>query len=107
MKVPTLILTALLLTVTAAAGAWYAIGSVNVSGLVPTNFTAAQVIKERCPVHLVRPEWITGKDQMDVLLNWPVAEIKARLTVLLVVWLLGVGALVRLSAPSQRHEHQA
>ena len=41
----------LLVTLLAASGAWYAIGSVNISGLVPTNFVAAQVIKQRCPVH--------------------------------------------------------
>ena len=107
MKTPSFILMVLLLTLLTASGAWYAIGSVNISGLVPTNFVAAQVIKQRCPVHLVPPEWIAGKDQTDVLLNWPVAEIKARLTLLLIVWLLGVGGLIRLSARSQRHESLA
>jgi hypothetical protein len=76
-------------------------------GLLPTNFVAAKVIKQGCRVHLVRPEWVAGKEQTDLLLNWPVAEIKARLTLLLIVWLLGVGDLVRLSARGQRHEHSA
>jgi hypothetical protein len=107
MKTSSLILTVLLLTLAALAGAWYAIGSVNISGLLPTDFMAAQVINQRHPVHLVRPEWVAGKDQTDILLNWPVVEIKARLAFLLVVWLLGVGGLVRLSARSQRHEHSA
>jgi hypothetical protein len=104
MKTPTFIVTVLLVTFLATAGAWYAIGSVNISGLVPTNLVAAQVIKQRCPVHLVRPEWIAGKDQTDILLNWPIAEIKARLTLLFIMWLLGLGGLFFLSARNQRHE---
>jgi len=57
----------LLLAFVAAAAAWYAIPSANTSGLLAANFTAAEVSRERCPFHLIRPEWVAGKDQADVL----------------------------------------
>jgi hypothetical protein len=104
---PTFILAVVLLTLVMATVAQYAIASINTSGLLPTDFKAADVITERCPLHLVRPRWVAGKDQADVLLNWPIAEAKARLLLLFVAWLLGVGVLVRLSARNQRHENLA
>ena len=55
-----------LLTFVAAAVAWYAGASVNISGLLAANFTAAQVIRERCLFHRIRPEWVAGEDQTDI-----------------------------------------
>jgi hypothetical protein len=104
MRMPLLILKVLLVTVVAVAAAWYAITSVNISGLIATNFTAAEVIKERCPIHLVRPEWITSRDQTDMLFNWPITEMKARLAVLLVLWALSVAVLAHQHARRQRHD---
>jgi hypothetical protein len=80
----------------AAVGTMYAIKSVNIGGLLPTNFVAAQVINQRCPLHIVRPEWIAGTDQTDILLKWPAAEEKARVALLLFVWILGAGCLCSL-----------
>ena len=94
MKAQILVLKFLLVTLAAMGAAYYAIGSVNISGIMSNNFTAADVIRERCPIHLVRPEWVTGKDQEDILLSWPIIEMKARLVTLLVLWLLSVTAFV-------------
>ena len=90
MRTPYLILKVLLVTAAAVTAAYYAIASVNVSGLMSTNFCAADVIRERCPLHLVQPEWIAGTDQVDILLRWPITEMKARLAVLLVLWVFSV-----------------
>jgi hypothetical protein len=79
-----------------AVGTRYAIGSVNIGGLLPTNFVAAQVINQRCPLHIVQPEWIAGRDQTDILLKWPEVEVKARVALLLFVWILGAGGLCSL-----------
>ncbi len=51
----------------AVAAARYAVACVNISELLAVNFTAAEVIRERCPFHLIRPEWEAGKDQADML----------------------------------------
>ena len=83
----------LLLTFGAAAAAWYAVASINISGLLTADFTAAEVVRERCPSHLILPRWVAGNEQADNC-----EEMTARLTMLLVAWLLGVGGVVRLSA---------
>jgi hypothetical protein len=57
----------LLLTFVAAAGTWHSVASVNISGLLAANFMAAEVIWERCPFHLIRPEWVAGRSQADFL----------------------------------------
>ena len=51
----------------AAAVAWDAVASVNISGWLADRFTAAEVIGERCPFHFIRPEWVGGKDQADIV----------------------------------------
>jgi hypothetical protein len=94
MRARILVLKLLLVTLAAMVAAYYAIGSVNISGIMSNNFTAADVIRERCPIHLVRPEWVAGKDQDDILLGWPIIEIKARLITLLILWMLSETAFV-------------
>jgi len=84
---------ALLAMFLAAVGTRYAVGSVKIGGLLPANFVAAQVINQRCPLHIVPPQWIAGSDQTDVLLKWPAAEVKARVGLILFVWILGAGGL--------------
>jgi len=79
--------------VAAVVAGYYAIGTVNVSGLAPYDFSAAAIIKERCPFHLVRPEWVTGTDQGDILFRWATMEIRVRLIVLLGLWILSVSLL--------------
>ena len=104
---PTFILAVVLLTLVMAVAAWYAVASVNISGMVGTDFKAAEVIGERCPFHLVPPKWVAGKDEADKLLNWPISETKARLGLLLAVWVLSVAGFTRFSIRSPRHEQAA
>ena len=96
MKARLFTLEVLLATVVAVAAAWYAIASINLNGLLPTNWTAADVIRQRCPVHVVRPEWIRGTEQVDVLFTWAATETKARLALVCAFWLIAVGVLVPL-----------
>jgi|ERR1035441_1278089 hypothetical protein len=94
MRAQILVLKLVLVTLAAMGAAYYAIGSVNISGIMSNNFIAADVIRERCPIHLVRPEWVAGKDQEDILLSWPIVEMKTRLATLLVLWMLSVTVFV-------------
>ena len=89
----------LLATVGAVAAAWYAIASINPSGILPTNWTAVVVVSQHCPVHLVRFEWIPGTDQTDILFAWIGVETKARLALVCALWLIIVGALVWRALP--------
>ncbi len=94
MRAPLLALKLLLTTVSAVATAYYAVASITLSGLWPSNWTAADVVRQRCPVHLVRPEWIKGTDQGDILFNWAVTEVRARLAVIVAFWVLAVSLLL-------------
>ncbi len=107
MRMPTFLLAVVLLTLVLAVAAWYAVASVNISGMMQTDFKAAEVIRARCPFHLVPPEWVAGKDEADKLLNWPISETKARLGLLLAVWVLSVTGFARLSVRSPRHDQTA
>ena len=57
--------------------AYYAIGRVNVNGIHSTDVTDAGGIRQRCPIRLLRPEWVSS--QPDILVSWLVAETIARL----------------------------
>ena len=107
MRTSFLALKLLLVTVAALAAAYSAIGSVNISGIMSSNFTAADVIRERCPIHLIRPEWVAGKDQDDILLNWPITEIKARLIGLFGLWTVSLAAIVQRFSRRDANGHAA
>ena len=96
MKSASIVSMVLLAMFLAAVGTRYAVGSVNIGGLLPANFVAAQVINQRCPSHIVPPEWIAGSDQTDILLKWPAAEVKARVALVVLLWVLGAGGLCSL-----------
>jgi len=90
-----LLLEILLVTCTAVAvGIFFGFGSTQVFGLMNTNFTAAGVIRERCPFHLVRPEWVAGSDQSEILFRWVIVETEARMAILFFLWALAVSAFL-------------
>jgi hypothetical protein len=99
-----LLLKILVSIVMEAAATIYAVVSVQIGGMMNSDFTAAAVIQQRCPFHLVRPGWVTGTDQGDILLRWWFAEIRVRAAVLFLLWALTVGALVWQYFRRQRHE---
>jgi hypothetical protein len=107
MKARLFTLECLLVTLGAVAAAWYAIASISLGGLSPTNWTAADIIRQRCPVHLVRAEWIRGTDQGDMLFAWAVTETKARLALVCALWLIAVGVLVWRALLQRQHGHRA
>jgi|GEM_PF-2114047 hypothetical protein len=102
-RVPFLPLRLLLITLFASAAASVAIASANVSGTYPPGWTQTDVIKNRCSLRLVQPEWF-GRDP-DLLLNWFFAETLARLGLITLVWLAGCAVLLwrypRRHAPSR------
>ncbi len=84
--------------------AYYAIASINISGLVPHDFNAASIIQIRCPVHIVPPGRIKGTNQADILFYWAKAETKARLAIVGIGWVLTIGLLFtqHLRKPNQK-----
>ena len=93
-----------LVTITAAVAAYYLIVSVSVGGLMPYNSTAADVIQKSCPFHLVPAAWVSGSDQADILVRWSFAETKARLAVLLALWILTVSIFAWQYLRRRRHD---
>lgn len=85
----------LIVTITAVAlvVADYAIGAVNPSGIHATDATDAQIIRNRCHLRLVQPEWVSSNG--SILMNWVIAETKARLVLIAFFWLCAVGFVIR------------
>jgi len=107
MKAKAFALQLLVATITAAAIAYYAVASVQMSGIVPSDWSAADVIQQRCPFHLLRPGWIKGSDQADILFTWTVVEMKARLLAVCGVWVIGIALLAWRALKSRHHEQTA
>lgn len=87
MKALELILKFLLVTILALIVAYFAIGSLSasISGIYSTSTTDAELIKQRCPIRLVQPEWVSR--QPDMLSDWIFAETKARFALVAFLWL--------------------
>jgi hypothetical protein len=81
------------ITVVAFVIAGYVIGAINPGGLHPTNWTDAQLIRDRCHVRLIQPEWVSSNG--SVLMNWIIAETKARLAVVAIFWVAGLSFIAR------------
>jgi hypothetical protein len=85
-----------LLSVTGATLAlmYCAITSLDLGGFQSSNFQAADVIRQRCPIHLIKPEWMKGGEQGEILLKWMDVESKARVATFCWFWLFGVCLLL-------------
>ena len=81
------------ITAVALTLAYFAIGAVNPSGIYGTDWTDAQLIRDRCHFRLVQPEWVSSNG--SVLMNWIIAESKARLVVIAFFWLCAVVFTIR------------
>jgi len=80
-------------TAVALVIASYVIGAINPGGLHPTSWTDAQLIRDRCHVRLIQPEWVSSKG--SVLMNWIIAETKARLAVIGIFWVAALSFIAR------------
>lgn len=105
MRARLVLLKLLLATFVAVAAAHFSIGSLNVSGIYPTSWTDADLIRHRCPVRLIQPDWVN--DHADLLMNWLVAEMKARLGLITVFWLAGICVILAQSAKNRPDTHAA
>ena len=94
MRTIKLTLKLLFITITATVAAYYAIATLgNLNGIHSIGLTDADLIRQRCPIRLIQPEWVSS--QPDLLLNWAWAEMKARFGLVVVLWLCGVIVIVR------------
>ena len=105
MRPALLTLKVVFLTVAVLVLGWFGLGSLPHIGAISHGFTASAFIRERHPFHLVRPEWITGKDQWDILIAWLLAETKARVVTLLILWILGSAFFVWRHLRRRRHDY--
>ena len=82
----------LFLATVAAAIAAFCACQIAVGGIHSTNTTEADLIRRCCSIRLIQPEWVSS--QPDLILNWAMAEIKARLALIMVLWLASVSLIV-------------
>src|SRR5688500_15638052 len=94
MKTRTPLITKLLFATTLALiGAYFAITTVRVGGIANTNWTETDLIRDRAPIRLVQPEWVSNTP--DKIMNWVVAETCARLGLILTLWVVSLILIVR------------
>ena len=79
-----------LLTIAAAVSLPYAGASVRIGGLMDYGFTAADVIGERAPLHLVPIAWVSGSSEGVILMRWGMMEEKVRMMLVVVLWIVSV-----------------
>jgi hypothetical protein len=96
-----------LLTATALAfvAGYYAIFTIRVGGIHSSSWTDADLIRDRCPVRLIQPEWVSS--QPDTLMSWCVAEMGARFGLIATLWLVSVIFLVWRHRRNRKHIHAA
>jgi hypothetical protein len=67
----------------------FAIGSIEISGIHSTSLSQADLIRERCPIHLISPNWLSD------ISDWFKAEIYARESVVVLLWGVAIVFAVR------------
>ena len=80
-------------TALAIPAAILAITNIQISGISNTNTSPADLIRERAPIRLIQPEWVSSTP--DTLSNWLAAETYARFALVLCLWLLSVILILR------------
>ena len=91
------------ITVLAVVAGYYAIFTMSIVGIYSTNLTAADIMRHRCPIRLIQPEWVSS--QPDTLMNWCVAEIRARLGFIAALWLGSVSTIVWRYLKKRKNTH--
>ena len=74
-------------------------------GLHPTNWTAADLILDRCKFCVINPRHIIAKDDLDVHFLWAMAEIKARALIVALPWAFAVGAVIWRKRKKRKANH--
>lgn len=91
-----IILPIILITLLAILIAYF-LGFPNMSGISPVDLTDIERINNRYPLHIVNPEFVSPEEGDTILFKWCVAEAKARLALILIVWLISVIILIMLT----------
>ena len=76
-------------------------------GLHSTDWTAADLILDRCKFCVVNPKRIKTQDNFDVHFQWAEAEIKARGLIVLVPWCLTAGTLIRKKRKREKRTNES
>src|SRR5262245_10007569 len=105
MRAASLLTNLLLVTVLAVLAVYYAITTIRIGGIHSSNWTDADLIRDRCPIRLVQPEWVSS--QPDTLMNWLVAEMRARCGVVAALWLSGVSIILWRYLRKRKNTHAA
>lgn len=72
-----------------AVAGYKLVGSVSHWGLGPGGLKGAESVRHFHWFRLVRPESVGGSD-MDLVLNWAIAELRARIYLALCLWVAGI-----------------
>ncbi len=92
------------ITILAVVAGYYAIFTMSIVGIIHSaNWTDADIIRHRCPIRLIQPEWVSS--QPDTLMNWCVAEIRARLGLIAALWLGSVSTIVWRYLKKRKNTH--
>ena|SRR5688572_23654093 len=87
-----LFINVLTVTLLALVAVYYAISSISLCGIYSTNWTGAELIRQRCPFRLIQPEWVSSEPH--TVMKWSAAEIKARIGAIGFLWLVSLGVMV-------------
>jgi len=82
-------------TVVAVAAVWFwALRPLGFSYLSSGDATDADIIRQYWPHRLIQPEWISAAgDKLDRLMKWHKYETIARLSVVILLWLIIAGGV--------------
>lgn len=79
-------LLALTLAALAAAAFWGIRPLSALGGLRNMDSTPTGLVQQRVPIHFVSPNWISGKDNLEIERKWSVVETIVRLAIVFITW---------------------
>ena len=105
MRTSLLLLKLLLATAAAGAAVFFAVTTVDLNGIYPTNWTDADLIRQRCHIRLIQPEWVC--DKPDTVMNWVTAELTTRMGLIAILWLASLSVIIWNFARNRKVAHVA
>lgn len=105
MRTSLLLLKLILATAVAGAGIFFAVTTMDLNGIHPTSWTDADLIRQRCSVRLIQPEWVN--DKSDTVTNWATAELATRMGLIAILWLASLSVCVWNFSRNRKAAHVA
>lgn len=100
MRTSLLLLKLILATVAAGAAVFFAVTTMDLNGIYPTSWTDADLIRQRCHIRLIQPEWVS--DKPDTVMNWATAELTTRMGLIAILWFTSLSVIVWNFATNQK-----